>query len=491
MGNETTHVEDFAAPDDDPTAELELPRFRVESEAREPREADDNTYDFTEELNTGVSVSQLRSDLQSRTEMVGRLQFDLEQLKAKWSGLEKEIEAREAQTEQLGAEIDHMRSEAVRKDEQIGLRDDEIRNLKGELRQQNDRYAALSEKFETLQSNVNSAEEQARRTRQNIDPGFAALSLEDFAERLERSETYADALRQQLQDLMEANSREAGDHQRRKHELRKLQDENADLVCKIDEAERVIGKTQAEIEAMTARHEEELRTLRFELSDAQTTIVEQAQLNGELTSSLVSTRGSKDELEKAFEQAKEDSVLQMEELRRQIRELEQGTSSLEQKLSTKSEAIGVLLAELAKKTEQLESISNIEELVHDIDDRISERMDTSPPPSTGTKRPSPDRLTRLLVGTIDGQLLRFPLFKDQLTIGRTEHNDIQLKAAYISRRHAVIQTDRNGTRIIDWGSTNGVYVNTRRVKEQFLSHGDIVTIGDARFRYEERPKRDA
>ena len=84
---------------------------------------------------------------------------------------------------------------------------------------------------------------------------------------------------------------------------------------------------------------------------------------------------------------------------------------------------------------------------------------------------------------------QFPLFKDRLTIGRTAHNDIQLKAHFISRRHAVIVTENEQTRIIDWGSKNGVYVNDSRIAEQMLKNGDIVAIGTAEFRYEERPKR--
>jgi pSer/pThr/pTyr-binding forkhead associated (FHA) protein len=81
------------------------------------------------------------------------------------------------------------------------------------------------------------------------------------------------------------------------------------------------------------------------------------------------------------------------------------------------------------------------------------------------------------------------LFKDRLTIGRTVHNDIQLNAAYISRRHAAIVTDEDGTRIIDSGSKNGVYVNSKRVTKQILKNGDVVTIGSAEFKFEERPKR--
>jgi hypothetical protein len=34
-----------------------------------------------------------------------------------------------------------------------------------------------------------------------------------------------------------------------------------------------------------------------------------------------------------------------------------------------------------------------------------------------------------------------------------------------------------------------VYVNTDRVKEKILKNGDIVTIGTADFKFEERPKR--
>jgi pSer/pThr/pTyr-binding forkhead associated (FHA) protein len=99
----------------------------------------------------------------------------------------------------------------------------------------------------------------------------------------------------------------------------------------------------------------------------------------------------------------------------------------------------------------------------------------------------------MLVGSAgsndDGRELRFPLFKDRLTIGRTANNDIQLNVRCISRRHAVIATDKGQTRLIDWGSKNGVFVNNKRVSEKFLTSGDIVKIGETEFRYEERAKR--
>ena len=200
-----------------------------------------------------------------------------------------------------------------------------------------------------------------------------------------------------------------------------------------------------------------------------------------MASDLVDLRNSKQDLEESLGDSEQSAHEKVTALESHIEELADETERLQQKVYTKNEAINVLLAELAKKTDQIEALGNIEEVIHEIDDRITERIDTPKPTA-------PDRLTRLLVGTVDGQVLRFPLFKDRLTIGRTDESDIQLKAAYISRRHAVVQTDRGVTRIIDWGSKNGVHVNGDRITEHFLNHGDIVTIGNARFRYEGTPQ---
>ena len=177
------------------------------------------------------------------------------------------------------------------------------------------------------------------------------------------------------------------------------------------------------------------------------------------------------------------SQSRIEELEQRTQALENLNAELEQKLEAKGEAINCLLSELSRKSNEMDSIGQMEGVIQEIDDRMSEQIDE--PPSTDK-----NRTTRLLIGRIGTKKLRFPLFKDRLTIGRTAQNDIQLKAHYISRRHAVVVTEGDTTRVIDWGSKNGVFVNNKKVKEHFLSNGDIVTIGTVKFRYEERPKRD-
>jgi transcriptional regulator of acetoin/glycerol metabolism len=51
----------------------------------------------------------------------------------------------------------------------------------------------------------------------------------------------------------------------------------------------------------------------------------------------------------------------------------------------------------------------------------------------------------------------------------------------VSRMHASISVDRDGVRIRDLGSRNGTWVNSERITEAPLSHGDDVRIGDALF----------
>jgi hypothetical protein len=187
-------------------------------------------------------------------------------------------------------------------------------------------------------------------------------------------------------------------------------------------------------------------------------------------------------LEGRLSKTEEENKATIAELKRKLARLEIQNEELTEKLSTKDNAISALLSELTKRSETIESIGEIEDVIHELDDRMSEQIDER---SIADK----ERITRLLIGKIDGQKLRFPLFKNRLTIGRTGHNDIQLKAPFISRRHAVIVTEDDSTRIVDWGSKNGVFVNTTRIKEQILRNGDIVTIGTADFKFEERPKR--
>jgi chromosome segregation ATPase len=259
------------------------------------------------------------------------------------------------------------------------------------------------------------------------------------------------------------------------------------LTSALREAKKSYDEVSGRLASAHARHEAELRTLRFELTEAAETVAQQELINEQLVADLVDTRGFKSQLEHMLTSSEEYSQTRIDQLEAELDRLKKANTDYEAELATKNEAISELLEQISGKVRQDDSIRELEAAIEQLDQCMSERLQETPVPSPGDR----DRMSRVLIGRIGDQELRFPLFKKRLTIGRTQQNDIQLQAPHISRRHAVVMTEGDVTRVIDWGSRNGVYVNSSRVTEHFLSSGDVVTIGDANFRYEERPKRDS
>ena len=73
--------------------------------------------------------------------------------------------------------------------------------------------------------------------------------------------------------------------------------------------------------------------------------------------------------------------------------------------------------------------------------------------------------------------------KDAITIGRGSDCDIQIVTDFVSREHATIRRDDSETIIEDRSSTNGVFVNAKRIDQKKLTDGDEITIGESRFRF--------
>jgi pSer/pThr/pTyr-binding forkhead associated (FHA) protein len=80
--------------------------------------------------------------------------------------------------------------------------------------------------------------------------------------------------------------------------------------------------------------------------------------------------------------------------------------------------------------------------------------------------------------------------RNEFTLGRLSEGqpimpDIDLTpyqayASGVSRLHAVVKREDNRVAVMDLGSSNGTYVNGRRLNphtEESLSHGDIVALG--------------
>ena len=460
------------AADEDPTSELEAVTFRQDHPSGEdvPLEAEDHTHDFVD-----------HDDKNART--ISKLQYDIEQLRSKWLGLETEIKAREDITQRLNAELEDVNNALAHKDKLLKTREQEIKKLKTEIREREQLHRETKEK---LRGEVEAARKAVREIPPPPDSVGAATGDPD---RLARTEAYADLLRRKVQDILALYEDLERDRDWLEEACNDTNQRIHGLYLSLEEVQKARAGLEEQLASINEKHAEEIRMLRFELGEAQDTVVQTEELNIQLASDITDMREFKQELERMLCENDKQSLQRIEELERELERTGRYTRELEEKVEARSDAINVLLAELARKSEQIDSIGDIGDVISDIDIRISDRFD-EPQESVTLSHRRDDRVTRVLVGKVGDKLLRFPLFKDRLTIGRAADNDIQLNATYISRRHAVVQTDGDTTRIIDWGSKNGVYVNSARITEHFLKNGDIVSIGRAHFRYDERPKLD-
>jgi pSer/pThr/pTyr-binding forkhead associated (FHA) protein len=71
----------------------------------------------------------------------------------------------------------------------------------------------------------------------------------------------------------------------------------------------------------------------------------------------------------------------------------------------------------------------------------------------------------------------------RLVIGRTPDNDLQIDSKFISRHHCQIVTQENSCVIEDLNSTNGTYVQSKRVRRYNLNDGDVVQLGKHEIMY--------
>lgn len=503
MANENNYTNELASPDDDPTAELEALTCRHEDALRAavPQERDAHTSNLAsqhQDATEHASLASLREELRQNRQTIDRLQYDIEHLRSRQLGIDSELEARRAIIDDLNVAVaerdERLRCKARLLRKRAGL----VRELINELRRREraygdlqDRFTEASDRTSELRGSLETTERALFEQRQLAD-GNASLATDGQPAELV-PESYADALRRKVQDLTTERERLERECRHWRNKVDASAASAADNDRQLRDALESNARLEAALAAQRSAHEEELRLLRFELGEAQDTIAQSDDLNSQLASDLIDTRGFKEELERMLCDNDEAFRTRVEELEKQLATALDRQRDSERKLAAKGDAISVLLGELAKKSEQLESMNRIEEVISDIDERIDKRVSDRPtalPPAARKSTAAGERVSRVLIGQIDGQVVRFPLFKNRLTIGRTDNNDIQLHANWVSRRHAVIVTDSDLTRIIDWGSKNGVFVNSRRAKEHFLSHGDLITIGNARFRYEERTKKD-
>ena len=65
----------------------------------------------------------------------------------------------------------------------------------------------------------------------------------------------------------------------------------------------------------------------------------------------------------------------------------------------------------------------------------------------------------------------------RLLIGRSDHNDLCIDSKFLSRHHALLVRQGSSTLLMDLNSSNGTFVNSRRISNQVLQHDDVISVG--------------
>ena len=110
-------------------------------------------------------------------------------------------------------------------------------------------------------------------------------------------------------------------------------------------------------------------------------------------------------------------------------------------------------------------------------------------PIPGAAPPMPD-ISVIARVTLPNSTREIPLiFKPggrRLNVGRASDNDLTLNDASVSKIHAALLMTGEGTLLVaDTGSTNGTYINGRRIaygESRLIEDGDVVGFGDVEVR---------
>jgi predicted component of type VI protein secretion system len=101
---------------------------------------------------------------------------------------------------------------------------------------------------------------------------------------------------------------------------------------------------------------------------------------------------------------------------------------------------------------------------------------------------SAQRTNAILKVKVAGRTRLIVFDTQDLTLGRSNENDISVDDPEMSRRHAVFKRSREGCSVEDQGTSNGTLVNGQTVSRVVLKHGDVVQIGSIEITYAETPR---
>ena len=404
-----------------------------------------------------TSAAQLARQLAVKLNECQRLASHVDKRDETIAEKDRQLHALTNDLDEAGSELQSARQQHDAALKSLAAIDDTHKQSRAELEQ---RVAEI----QALRTSLESAEHRATGLQEELSA--AALASKDGEQRLNRLEASLAQTQQAL--LVSNNERDVAQAQ-----LRALSEERdallpassrlAALAAARDQVEAELSQTRSELAQARAEIEsgiellegrsEELERAREQFSEqaaARAEVEQAAQARDELAAGLGA------QLQTARDERAIMSI-QLEKARARVK-------SMTQTIFSKDHQIGELQADLAVYTEALAAIRR------DVS-RIGESTDTA----------AFDEVERVLE-PIEHSGAPIVLAGEMYTVGRTSENDITIPSKLISRHHARLLVGPNGVIVEDAGSTNGCFVNGEQVRQHLMRDGDVLELGDLRYR---------
>jgi len=458
------------------------------SEANEAcaRLAAENAEQISAADNQQKRIQSAEADLVDRADTIDELREKLENSKQqliKASEAAEEFTAenlsREQKAEALSERLSTAEAELLRQT-------DNTKTLQLELDESRSGLTALEASSEKL-----TAENQAQR-----------LTATEHAQQISLLQTENVKLRTQIDDLTNYIAGRKSDWDALHAEAAQQREINIGLQQAITAKTGTLATQRQENSTLLEeiiRQQRESAQLQSRLSKEEDTLAKERVLRHELRDRLAENTEYTDALEATNAELMEVSSAQgimknqLEEKNREIDRLNEALIKLEAEhteaavaLKKQQEVIQHMENEVRAKLEAITVIGR--KAQRNISKPASiHQLDVSRSKTRAHRRAKRENTNNRFMVALDGQPNNeFLIEPGTITIGRSPGNDICLRHHFISRNHAKILTDTNGSVIEDLGSKNGILVNAEPVSRQRLQDGDLVDIGEMKFKFIDR-----
>lgn len=436
-------------------------------------------------------------EFEARQQDTAALHQTISDLRVKAQELEAYIDRRKTSWDKLNSELDDYRDALAGMEITLQQKDQQIRAQSGNEQ-------GLNETITRLQQRC--AELDGRRSERESENKELQARLLDHVGRMEKLQTgIAEA------EARRAKAIEAADQQRSKLEAARAE---------ISQLQGKLAEVRADAEsggkALRAKADREIAEIRSSLDLAhkegarlQESVADNERRMATLQSQLAEERAKFENLWEAATDSKdklEELTAEKSALQNAFDEQQQAMASLEAEytkfrhiaeldLEISAQRIEDLESEVRSKSTAMESLNRNVRIVDELNasaQRLDRQMSSS---SARTPRAEPvsggSEIRRLMVAIQGQKKIRYPIYKESMTIGRLPENDIQVCHKWISRQHARIVINDGLVVIEDLSSKNGIRVNDALVQTSPLKNHDMVEIGEMRFEFLELPGSSA